>query len=98
MILEIAEYTAQPGKGEALAAGLRQGIGIIRRADGCQSVHLRRCAEQPDRFIAEIMWETLEHHTIRFRGSPQFQEYRSHIAGLFVDPIVVHHYEQIAAV
>jgi heme-degrading monooxygenase HmoA len=95
MILEIAQYTAQPGKAEEFQAGLLKGAEIIRRAKGCRSVTPRRQIEDPDKFIMMIEWDTLEDHTVGFRGSPQFAEYRRHIAGLFVDPIVATHYEII---
>jgi quinol monooxygenase YgiN len=95
MVTEIAEVTAQPGKAEELRAGLLRGLQVIRRGEGCRLAALRRCVEDDDRFILEIEWETLEHHTVTFRGGPLFPEYRSHITGLFVDPIVVHHYETI---
>jgi quinol monooxygenase YgiN len=96
MVLEIAQFTAQPGKSEALQAALvSAGIPIIRRAEGCHSVTLRRQIEDAQVFILEIEWETLEIHTITFRGGPLYTEYRSAIAGLFVDPIFVRHYEQV---
>lgn len=95
MVLEIAEFNAQPGKADEFQAGLIRGMEVVRRAEGCRSVTLRRCIEDPNRFIAEIEWETLEHHTVSFRGGPLFAEYRSHIAGLFVDPIVARHYETL---
>ena len=95
VILEIAEYTAQPGKAEEFQAGLLKGAEVVRRAKGCCSVTARRQVEDPNRFILQIEWETLEDHTVGFRGSPQFAEYRSHLAGLFVDPIVARHYERI---
>jgi quinol monooxygenase YgiN len=95
MVLEIAQYTAQPGKAGAFQAGLLKGIEIIRRAKGCISATPRRQIEDPEKFIVMIEWETLEDHTVGFRGSPQFLEYRSHLAGLFVEPIVAPHFEAI---
>ncbi len=95
MVLEIAQYTAQPGKAEAFQAGLLKGIEIIRKAKGCISATPRRQIEDPEKFIVMIEWETLEDHTVGFRGSPQFQEYRSHLAGLFVEPILAPHFEAI---
>ena len=46
-------------------------------------------------FLYEIEWETLEHHTVMFRGGPLFTEYRAHVAGLYVEPIAVRHYEML---
>ena len=96
MVKEFAQFTAQPGKAEELLRGLQAGMAVIRRADGCHSIRLSRCVEDPNAFAYEVEWETLEHHTERFRGGPLFPEYRSHINGLFVDPVFVRHYETIA--
>lgn len=96
MVLEIAQYTAQPGKADEFQAGLLRGIEIIRKAKGCVSATPRRQIEDPEKFIVMIEWETLEDHTVGFRGSPQFLEYRSHLAGLFVEPILAPHYEAIS--
>ena len=95
MIVEIAEYNAQLGKADEFLVGLQRGMEIVRKAEGCRSVTIRRQIEDPNHFIAQIEWDTLGHHTVMFRGGPQFQEYRSHIAGLFVDPIVARHYETV---
>jgi quinol monooxygenase YgiN len=93
MVTEIAEFTAQPGKAEALRAGLLRGLEVIRTAEGCRAARLCRGVEDPERFIYAIEWETLEDHTVRFRGGPRFAEYRSHINGLFVEPVIARHFE-----
>lgn len=93
MVTELARFTAQPGKEGALEQGLRDAMSVIRRGEGCRAIRLRRCVEDPTVFLYEIEWETLEHHTVTFRGGPLFAEYRSHIHGLFVDPVEVRHYE-----
>jgi heme-degrading monooxygenase HmoA len=95
MVVEIAEFTAQPGKAEGLRTGLLRGLEVVRRAEGFQSGRLRACVEDHNRFIYEIEWATLEAHTVAFRGGPLFPEYRSHITGLFVEPVTVHHYEDV---
>jgi quinol monooxygenase YgiN len=96
VVTEIAQFTAQPGKTDELERGLRDAMPIIRGADGCRGIVLRRCIEDPNVFVYEIEWETIEHHTVRFRGGPRFAEYRAHIAGLFVDPVVARHFETVA--
>jgi heme-degrading monooxygenase HmoA len=95
VVVEIAQFRAQPGKAEQLGEGLRAAMAVIRRGEGMRHISLRRCIEDPESFIYEIEWETLEHHTVTFRGGPLFAEYRSHIAGLFVEPVSVNHYETV---
>lgn len=96
MVTEIAQFRAQEGKADELQAGFERGLEVIRRAEGCQSARLLRGIEDAALFVLEIQWQTIEHHTVTFRGGPLFGEYRSHIAGLFVDPATVSHYQTIA--
>ena len=95
MIIEIAQYTAQPGKADDLRRGFLAALPIIRGAEGCNSAHLLQCVEDPGHFVLQLQWETLEHHTVMFRGGPLFPQYRSHINGLFADPPFVRHYETV---
>jgi heme-degrading monooxygenase HmoA len=96
MATEIAQFTAQPGRAAELQRALEAAMPVIRRAEGCRSIQLARCLEQPDVFIYTIEWETLEHHTVTFRSGPHFPEYRSHINGLFVKPVLVRHFDRLA--
>jgi heme-degrading monooxygenase HmoA len=97
MVTEIAQFTAVSGKAEELQAALRRAMPIIRGAEGNQGITLRRCVEDPNVFMYEIQWATLEDHTVTFRGGPLFAQYRSHINGLFVEPVAVRHYETTAS-
>ncbi len=95
MVTEIARFRAQPGKGDELADGLARGLKVIQTAEGCLSARLCRCVEDGQVYIYEIEWETLAHHIDTFRSGPLFAQYRSHINGLFVEPVEVNHYETI---
>jgi len=97
MVKEIAQFTAVADKAEELQAGLQRAMAIVREAEGNQGITLRRCVEDPNSFIYEIQWATLEDHTVKFRGGPHFAQYRSHINGLFVEPVAVRHYETVAS-
>lgn len=95
MVTEIARFRAQPGKADELANGLMKGAAIIKTAEGCESIKVSRCIEDDQLFIFQIEWETLAYHVDKFRGSPLYAQYRSHIAGLFVEPVDVNHFEAI---
>ncbi len=97
MVTEIACFRAQPGKSDELAAGLARGLKIIQGAEGCLSAQLCRCIEDGSIYIYQIEWATLAHHLDMFRNGPLFAQYRSHIDGLFVEPVEVNHYETIQA-
>jgi hypothetical protein len=46
--------------------------------------------------VLRIEWATLEDHTIRFRGSPAFAEWRAGVGSFFAAPPVVEHYRPVA--
>jgi len=93
MITEVAMFTAQAGKEEALGKAILRGLEVIRRHPECISANVTRCVEQPERYMLTNIWTSLEAHTVDFRGGPLFPEWRSHINGLFVAPAEVFHYE-----
>ncbi len=95
MVLEIALFTATPGKGAELRAGFLAALPIIRGAQGCRSATMRQQVEDPEQFALLIEWEALDDHIVTFRSGPRFPEYRSHIDGLFAGAPVVNHYELV---
>ena len=46
---------------------------------------LQRCVERPDRHLLLVHWETLEAHTVGFRGSPDYARWKS-LLHHFYDP------------
>ena len=55
---------------------------IIRDADGCHSVTLFECIEDPERLILLVEWESVEHHR-RFSASPALAEWRDLMGPFF---------------
>jgi heme-degrading monooxygenase HmoA len=52
--------------------------------------------EKQNRFILLVNWERLEAHTVGFRGSAEYQEWRK-LLHHFYDPFpTVEHYELVA--
>jgi heme-degrading monooxygenase HmoA len=37
---------------------------------------LRRCAENDHRFLLLVWWDSIESHSVGFRGSSQYQEWK----------------------
>lgn len=94
MILELADIRIQPGQqavfDEAIQRGLRT---VIARARGFQGFKINKGIETPERYILEIFWATLEDHTVAFRQSPLFAEWRAIVGPFFAAPPVVEHFE-----
>ena len=95
MILEVAVLNIRPGESAAFEAAFAQASPLIASIPGYLSHQLRRCVENPDRYLLLASWETLEAHTSGFRGSPQYQEWKK-LLHHFYDPFpTVEHFEQV---
>jgi heme-degrading monooxygenase HmoA len=96
MILEVADIRIQPGRqaefDEAIVRGLEQ---IICKAAGFKSWKVNKGVESANRYLLMIEWETLEHHTVHFRQSPAFQEWRAIVGPFFAEPPLVEHFQPL---
>jgi quinol monooxygenase YgiN len=70
---------------------------LFDRAKGCRSAAIHKSLEKPSRYRLFVEWETLENHTVDFRGSADFQEWRSLVGHCFASPPEVEHVVQVAA-
>jgi heme-degrading monooxygenase HmoA len=92
MILEVAILNVIPGQQTAFEAAFHRAALILASMPGYISHQLRRSIEHPDRYILLVQWQTLEDHTIGFRGSPEYQEWKA-LLHHFYDPFpTVEHY------
>ena len=56
---------------------------------------LSRCLETDNQYLLLVEWETLEDHTIGFRGSAEYAEWKA-LLHHYYDPFpVVEHYEPV---
>ena len=94
MILEVATLDVRAGQEEAFEAAFKKALPIIAGMQGYISHQIRRCIENPSRYIFLVEWAKLEDHTQGFRGSPQYQEWRA-LLHHFYDPFpTVEHYRE----
>ena len=54
-------------------------------------MELQRSHETPGRYLLFVRWESVEAHTVGFRESPQFQEWRACVTHCFAVPPQVEH-------
>jgi len=97
MVLEIAQIDVKPGMESEFEAGVKAAAPIFKRAKGCQSMQLQRSIEKPARYRLFVEWQTLQNHTVDFRGSPDFQEWRKLVGHCFAVPPDVEHTTQAVA-
>ncbi|MDB5855586.1 MAG: antibiotic biosynthesis monooxygenase [Herminiimonas sp.] len=93
MIIELAELRIQPGQQAAFDAAIVRGVTeVISRAKGFRGYKVNKGIESPERYLLMIFWETLENHTIDFRQSPDFQQWRAIVGPFFAAPPSVEHF------
>jgi quinol monooxygenase YgiN len=95
MITEIAQIDVKPGMEAEFEAGVKIAAPLFKRAKGCRAMELRRSVEKPARYRLFVAWETVENHTVDFRGSEDFQEWRKLVAHCFASPPEVEHVAQV---
>jgi len=93
VVLEVAILNVRPGQTAEFEVAFRQASPIIAASPGYISHGLGRCLEDPDKYILLVRWQTLEDHTVGFRGSDGYQEWKR-LLHRFYEPFpVVEHYE-----
>ena len=92
MILESALLDVKPGEEAAFEAAIRQARPLIAATSGFRSIAVRRCLETPNRYLLLVEWDTLEDHTVGFRQSARYEEWRA-LLHHFYDPFpLVEHF------
>jgi heme-degrading monooxygenase HmoA len=95
MILEIAQLQIKPGQCVAFETAFAQAETIIASVGGYVNHQLQRCLENDHRYVLLVNWQTLEDHTIGFRGSAEYQTWRA-LLHHFYDPFpTVEHFAAV---
>ena len=96
MILEVADIRIQPGQNAAFEEALQYALTTVAsQASGMQGFSVTRGIESPERYILQIVWTTLEDHTVGFREGPLFPEWRVIIGPFFAAPPSVEHFSLV---
>jgi heme-degrading monooxygenase HmoA len=95
MVLEIAQIDVKPGLEPEFEAGVAKAAPVFKRAKGCKGLELQRSVEKPGRYRLFVTWETVENHTVDFRGSADFQEWRRLVGHCFAETPQVEHTRQV---
>ena len=96
MILEIAQIDVKPGMENEFEAGVKSPAPLFKRAKGCNAAW--RCnarTRSPSRYRLFVQWDTLENHTMDFRQSADFQEWRKLVGHCFAAPPEVEHVAEV---
>ena len=95
MILVVAVLNVKPSQEKEFEAAFEKAQKIISSINGYVSHQLQRCIEKNNQYILLVNWQTLEDHTIGFRESEEYQEWRI-LLHHFYDPFPkVEHYQSV---
>jgi heme-degrading monooxygenase HmoA len=92
MILEVAILNVIEGLETDFVAAFIKAEKIISGMPGYFSHQLKRCIEKQNQFILLVEWEKLTDHTVGFRQSAEYAEWKK-LLHHFYDPFpTVEHY------
>ena len=96
MILEVAVLNVLPTRCAEFELAFAEASRIIAAMPGYLHHELQRCIECRNQYLLLVKWRALEDHTIGFRKSPQYLEWKK-LLHHFYDPFpTVEHYSLIA--
>lgn len=96
MILEHCDIEIDPSKNAEFEKAILLGVEtVIAKSQGFRGFKVNHSVETPARYLLMIYWDTLENHTIDFRGSDAFADWRNIVGPFFVKPPVVEHFNLI---
>ena len=96
MILELADIRIHPGQNAAFEEAIARGLHVaISQAKGVQSYTVNRGIESAERYVLQVVWNTLEDHTVGFRQSDLFTQWRAIVGPFFAVPPVVEHFNLV---
>jgi heme-degrading monooxygenase HmoA len=98
MILEHADIRIQPGKQAEFDEAIERGLTtVIAKAAGYRGHQVHKGIESPERYLLMIRWDTLENHTVDFRGGPLFPQWRAIVGPFFAAPPTVEHFTLVTS-
>jgi len=97
MITEIAQIEVKPGTESDFEVAVGKARAVFARAKGFHQLELHRSIEKPQRYRLMVQWATLENHTVDFRGSADFTEWRGLVGSFFASPPEVEHTETVVS-
>lgn len=98
MVLEIADFRVLADRADDFAAAAERGLAYAAVTPGFHSARLTRSIETPTRFVLLIEWETVEAHTVAFRGSENYAKWRAEVGPFFDGAATVEHGETVVTV
>lgn len=91
-VLEVAILNVKPNLSADFEKAFEEAEKIISSMDGYISHQLKKCIEEADKYILLVNWQTLEAHTIGFRSSAEYQDWKKLLHHFYNPFPTVEHY------
>ncbi|EGQ26179.1 MULTISPECIES: antibiotic biosynthesis monooxygenase family protein [Sporosarcina] len=95
MILEAAMLQVREGMELEFEASFHKASHIISSRKGYISHELNCCIEAKGKYLLLVNWESLEDHTIGFRQSSEYQEWKSLLHHFYNPFPIVEHFQKV---
>ena len=92
MITEIAILDVKKGQEKSFENTFKEAQKIISSMNGYISHSLQKCLENNSRYLLRVEWQTLEDHTIGFRESSQYKQWKELLHHYYEPFPTVEHY------
>lgn len=97
MMLEVAILNVKKGLENNFEQDFALASKYISAIAGYKGHTLRKCVEERGKYILLVDWEALRDHTVGFRSSPEYLEWKK-LLHHYYDPFpTVEHYETVFA-
>lgn len=96
-VLEVAVLDVKSGMTAEFEAAFFEAQNIISSIVGYIDHELQRCLELDNRYILLVRWNSLEAHTVGFRQSEQYQQWRKLLHHFYSPFPTVEHYQKVTA-
>jgi heme-degrading monooxygenase HmoA len=95
MILEAVILFVKPNQTVDFENNFRLASAIICKMNGYIEHELQKCIEVENKYLLLIRWETLEDHTIGFRNSVEYQEWKKLLHNFYEPFPIVEHFTAV---
>lgn len=95
MVLEMAVLKVIKGEEQNFERDFGIASQFIQSISGYASHSLRKCIEEENKYLLLVNWEKLEDHTVGFRESEAYLEWKRLLHHYYNPFPVVEHYEMV---
>jgi len=95
MILEAVKLNIKEGQSNEFEKAFLNAQKIISSIKGYHSHELQKCIEKENNYILLVRWKNLEAHTVNFRESEQYQEWKKLLHHFYEPFPEVNHYSMV---